>query len=137
MNQGPFGGHHLHWDLCPPTMKVKGLVRWARDEKWNAPYKPSAVVSLKGTGSIGSFNHIPHFSHQPCSGASVGFIASFRCESLQGCEAPGEPHLPKEASPACDDRWLWVKSQWDRSHFGGFRCTTHFGTYFSGDWDVH
>ena len=22
-------------------------------------------------------------------------------------------------------------------HFGGFRCTTHFRTYFSGDWDVH
>ena len=20
--------------------------------------------------------------------------------------------------------------------FGGFRCTTHFRTYFSGDWDV-
>ena len=23
------------------------------------------------------------------------------------------------------------------SHFGGFRWTTHFRTYFSGDWDVH
>ena len=21
--------------------------------------------------------------------------------------------------------------------FWGFRCTTHFRTYFSGDWDVH
>ena len=21
--------------------------------------------------------------------------------------------------------------------FGGFRCTNHFRTYFSGDWDVH
>ena len=32
--------------------------------------------------------------------------------------------------------WLW----WSKpmgSHFGGFRCTTHFRTYFSGDWDVH
>ena len=29
--------------------------------------------------------------------------------------------------------WLWVKTM--APFWGG--CTTHFRTYFSGDWDVH
>ena len=32
------------------------------------------------------------------------------------------------------DTWLWVKT--NGIPFWG-RCTTHFRTYFSGDWDVH
>ena len=31
--------------------------------------------------------------------------------------------------------WPWVKT--NGIPFWGFRCTTHFSTYFSGDWDVH
>ena len=31
--------------------------------------------------------------------------------------------------------WLWVKT--NGIPFWAFRCTTHFRTYFSGDWDVH
>ena len=27
------------------------------------------------------------------------------------------------------------QNQW--YHFGVIRCTTRFGTYFSGEWDVH
>ena len=32
--------------------------------------------------------------------------------------------------------WLWL-SEAMGSHFGVGECTTHFRTYFSGDWDVH
>ena len=32
------------------------------------------------------------------------------------------------------DVWLWVKTNLV-PFWGG--CTTHFRTYFSGDWDVH
>ena len=31
--------------------------------------------------------------------------------------------------------WLWVKTNRTVPFWG--RCTTHFRTYFSGDWDVH
>ena len=31
----------------------------------------------------------------------------------------------------CTSMWPCPQHHWD--HFGGFRCTTHFGTYFSGD----
>ena len=40
----------------------------------------------------------------------------------------------KQTTLPAKAKWLWVKTNgipfWDR-------CTTHFRTYFSGDWDVH
>ena len=34
-------------------------------------------------------------------------------------------------------KWLWLSKPVLESHFGVGEFTTHFGTYFSGDWDVH
>ena len=42
--------------------------------------------------------------------------------------------LPEAERYLHSPRWPWVKT--NGIPFWGVRCTTHFRTYFSGDWDV-
>ena len=50
-------------------------------------------------------------------------------------------HWPDHQLLRCGGGGGWAKvgcgSKQMASHFGVYRCTTYFGTYFSGDWDVH
>ena len=49
---------------------------------------------------------------------------------------PRAPALAVLWGPSFSSMWLWLsKPFWDP--ILGYRCTTHFRTYFSRDWDVH
>ena len=97
--------------------------------------------------SQGAFRENPPVSLVPPVSLLVGFPESFTCITLTSaclmldlpandlgrhCQlfSAGQPPVFLALNMSVG------QNQWD-PNFWGFRCTTHFRIYFSGDWDIH